>query len=128
MGANQKQPKIKHVPMRTCIASGEKKPKKDLIRLVRVDDDATAPVKVDLTGKLRGRGANITPTNESLELAIKKGAIERALKFDHKMSAEMLAQLRQDFADAIFEKEFRQGRKPVVLKVKKAEFDAKMTA
>jgi predicted RNA-binding protein YlxR (DUF448 family) len=121
-----------HVPMRTCIATGEKKPKKELLRLVRLSEqkdlEAKAPARVviDLTGKLRGRGANITPTVEALEAAFKKQAIERALKLESKLSPAEVEQLKQEMQDAISEREFRQGRKPVKLKVKKEEFEQKV--
>ena len=44
--------KTKKVPMRMCIVSREKLPKKDLIRVVKFNDN----ISVDLTGKQNGKG------------------------------------------------------------------------
>lgn len=44
---------MKKIPMRTCVVTREKLPKKELVRVVRTADG----VIVDLTGKVNGRGA-----------------------------------------------------------------------
>ncbi|MBR3209325.1 MAG: YlxR family protein [Bacilli bacterium] len=44
---------MKKIPMRTCVVTHEKLPKKELVRVVRTSDG----VVVDLTGKVNGRGA-----------------------------------------------------------------------
>jgi predicted RNA-binding protein YlxR (DUF448 family) len=117
----------KHTPMRTCIATGVKKPKSELVRLVRLDSDAGTEVKVDPKGKERGRGASIDSNLEAFDLAIKKGAIERALKLERKLSAAETTKLRDDFQKVLDEREFRRGNKPVVIKVSKEEFDRKLS-
>lgn len=48
--------KKKKIPLRKCIACGENKPKKELLRVVRKSD---SDIEVDLTGKVNGRGAYI---------------------------------------------------------------------
>ena len=48
--------KNKSQPMRMCIACREMKPKKEMFRVVK---NADGEIKVDLTGKLPGRGAYI---------------------------------------------------------------------
>ena len=106
----------KHVPIRTCIATGEKKPKNELIRLVRTEDGKVA---IDLKGKLKGRGANLSMTEEAFDLAVKKKAIERALKLDKKLSAGEVTTLKKEFLDAISEKKFRPTGKSVTIKVTK---------
>lgn len=118
----------KHVPIRTCIATGEKRSKKELLRLVRLADpqDNEPFIQVDLLGKLRGRGANIIPEMSALEKAFKNGAIERALKLERKLTPDEIQTLTASFEKAIAEKEFRQGRKPVRLKVSKEEFEKKV--
>ncbi len=118
----------KHTPMRTCIATGVKKPKSELVRLVRLESEVGKgfQVKVDAKGKERGRGASLDSNLAAFDLAIKKGAIERALKLERKLSASEITQLRTDFQNILSEREFRQGNKPVVIKVSKAEFDAKL--
>lgn len=44
---------MRKIPMRTCVVTREKLPKKELVRVVRTADG----VIVDLTGKVNGRGA-----------------------------------------------------------------------
>lgn len=44
----------KRIPHRTCVACRQVKPKRELIRVVRVPDGS---VNVDETGKANGRGA-----------------------------------------------------------------------
>lgn len=48
--------KEKKIPLRTCVITKEKLPKKELLRIVRTPD---GNVVIDLTGKLNGRGAYI---------------------------------------------------------------------
>ena len=45
---------MKKIPMRTCVITGEKLPKKELIRVVRTTD---GNVVIDVSGKINGRGA-----------------------------------------------------------------------
>jgi predicted RNA-binding protein YlxR (DUF448 family) len=111
-----KKVKEKHVPMRTCIATGIKLPKNELLRLVRTSDGV---VKVDLRSKLEGRGANISMNMEAFDLAIKKRAISRALKLEKPLTKEEIDQLRIEFEIAIDEKKFRPKEKPVMIRVKK---------
>ena len=68
---------MKKIPMRKCIACGEHKPKKELIRVVKSNEDE---VTVDFTGKANGRGAYICNDKKCFELAIKKNAFNRALE------------------------------------------------
>lgn len=114
----------KSEPIRTCIGTGVKKPKRDMIRLVRLPNPEKSDdfvVEVDPKGKLRGRGANIDTTIEAFDAAVKKNAIERALKLERKLTAAELAHLRTQFLQVLSEREFRRGSKPVKLKVSKAQ-------
>lgn len=63
--------------MRKCIACGEQKPKKELLRVVKNKEDQ---VFVDSTGKANGRGAYICNSKKCFELAIKKNAFNRAFE------------------------------------------------
>ena len=65
------------VPMRKCIASGEMKPKKDLVRIVR---NKEGEVSIDPSGKKNGRGAYICNSVECLEKAIKNRGLEKSFK------------------------------------------------
>lgn len=66
----------KHVPLRSCVACRESKPKRELVRVVRVADDL---VEVDLSGKKNGRGAYLCPAQECWETAKKRKALNHAL-------------------------------------------------
>lgn len=68
---------MKKIPMRKCIACGEQKPKKELLRVVKNKEDQ---VFVDSTGKANGRGAYICNSKKCFELAIKKNAFNRAFE------------------------------------------------
>lgn len=68
---------MKKIPVRKCIACGIQKPKKELIRVVKNNEDE---VSVDFTGKANGRGAYICKDKACFDLAIKKNAFNRALE------------------------------------------------
>jgi len=68
---------VKKIPMRRCVATLVQVPKKELLRIVRSPEGI---VKVDLSGKANGRGAYLAKSKEALELAMKKGAVARALE------------------------------------------------
>ena len=70
---------MKKIPMRKCVATNEKLPKRDLIRVVRIKE---GELFVDATGKKNGRGAYLKRSKEAIELAKKKGALKRALEVD----------------------------------------------
>ncbi len=61
---------IKKVPERQCVGCRAKKPKSELIRIVRPSDSDTA--ELDRTGKKAGRGAYICPSADCLKKAKKK--------------------------------------------------------
>ncbi|MCV9887699.1 RNase P modulator RnpM [Metabacillus halosaccharovorans] len=65
------------IPLRKCVATGEMKNKKELVRVVRSKE---GDVSVDLTGKKNGRGAYITLDKESIQLAKKKNILANHLK------------------------------------------------
>ncbi|BDG48011.1 MULTISPECIES: YlxR family protein [Parageobacillus] len=67
----------KKVPMRKCVVTGEMKPKKEMVRIVRSKD---GEVSIDLTGKKAGRGAYITLDKECILLAKKKNVLAHHLK------------------------------------------------
>ena len=58
--------KQKKIPMRTCVVTKEKLPKKELIRIVRNKD---GEVFVDVTGKQNGKGVYLKLDNEVVEKA-----------------------------------------------------------
>lgn len=72
----KRKPKQRHIPERTCIACRTKRPKRDLVRVVRA---ATGEVLVDETGKRNGRGAYLCRQRECWEQALRRGSLNRAL-------------------------------------------------
>lgn len=73
--------KQKKIPMRSCVVTKEKYPKKELIRVVR---DNLGVVSVDLTGKANGHGAYLKKDLDVLELARKTKVLEHYLKTEIK--------------------------------------------
>ena len=70
---------MKKIPMRTCVITGEKLPKKDLIRVVRTPD---GNVIVDESGKANGRGAYLKKSIETFEKASKSKILNRKLEVE----------------------------------------------
>lgn len=62
--------------MRKCVVTQERFPKMELIRVVRTPENT---VEVDPTGKKNGHGAYVSKKAETIELAKKNKALERAL-------------------------------------------------
>jgi uncharacterized protein len=67
----------KKVPMRKCVATGELKPKKELVRIVRSKE---GDVSIDLSGKKAGRGAYLSKDKEAVLLAKKKNTLSKHLE------------------------------------------------
>jgi predicted RNA-binding protein YlxR (DUF448 family) len=72
---NISQPK--HIPQRTCVACGRLRPKRELVRLVRISGGG---VEVDSSGRKAGRGAYLCPALTCWETGLKKGRLEHALR------------------------------------------------
>lgn len=77
MPVEKKGPQGKKQPMRQCTGCGERKEKKELIRIIRSTENE---IQVDYTGKKNGRGAYICNSVDCLNKARKRGALERSLK------------------------------------------------
>lgn len=69
--------KEKKVPLRTCVITHEKLPKKELLRVVRTPENE---VKVDNTGKVNGHGAYIKKDKEVVLKAKTNKALEKYLE------------------------------------------------
>ncbi len=70
--------KTKKVPMRMCTGCRERKPKAELIRVVRTPE---GPVVLDKTGRRNGRGAYLCRDSiPCLEKAVKTRMLERSLE------------------------------------------------
>ncbi len=77
------------LPERTCMGCNGKKPKKELIRIVK---NKEGEINVDRTGKMQGRGAYICDNIECLEKLIKTKRLEKI--FETKISNEIYEKLR----------------------------------
>ncbi len=69
-------PVEKRKPERQCTGCRQKRPKAELLRIVRTPE---GKITVDSQGNLNGRGAYICPSPACLKKAIKSNAISRAL-------------------------------------------------
>lgn len=81
----------KKVPMRTCIACRSEKAKRDLIRIVRSGEE----IKLDLTGKLNGRGAYVCNELQCVQKLKKQKLLNRA--FSMPVSDEIYDKIMEDF-------------------------------
>ena len=63
--------------MRLCLATNQAFPKKEMFRVVRTPE---GEVKLDLVGKMNGRGAYISKSKEAIELAKTKKILEKKLE------------------------------------------------
>lgn len=90
----------KKVPLRKCVATGEMRPKKELVRIVRSKE---GEVSVDATGKKSGRGAYLSKEKEAILLAKKKNILANHLEvsIDDVIYEELLE---------LIEKEKRQSK------------------
>ena len=68
---------VKKIPQRKCIGCNQMKNKKELIRILKTQDDE---IVIDTTGKKNGRGAYICPDAECLMFGRKSKGLERAFK------------------------------------------------
>lgn len=69
--------KVKKIPMRTCVITKEKYPKKELIRIIRTPE---GNICIDETGKANGRGAYLKKDKEVIEKARMTRTLERHLE------------------------------------------------
>ena len=83
----------KKVPQRMCIACKESKPKKELIRIVKVEESFV----LDKTGKLNGRGCYICNTEECKTRLFKQKALNKAFKTN--ISQETYDKLKENFVE-----------------------------
>lgn len=70
---------MKKVPMRSCVVTGEKLEKRELIRVVK---DNTNHVFVDLNGKANGRGAYLKKDKDVIIRAKMNKILDRRLEIE----------------------------------------------
>lgn len=86
--------KTKKIPLRKCTGCNEMKDKREMIRVVKSNEDAFS---LDFTGKKPGRGAYICKDINCLNLAEKNKGLERSYKMS--VGKEIYAQLRKEFEE-----------------------------
>lgn len=94
--------KQKKIPLRKCTGCNEMKPKRELIRVVRLPEKLSesgevlekGSVELDFTGKKPGRGAYICPSSECLDKAIKGKRLEKA--FSCSIPSEVYENLKEE--------------------------------
>lgn len=67
----------KKIPERMCVSCRQMKSKKELIRIINLQDG----VIVDMTGKMNGRGVYLCKCKECLEKALKNKKFEKLYGF-----------------------------------------------
>lgn len=68
---------MRKIPMRKCVVTQERFPKKALIRVVRTPE---GEIEIDMTGKKNGHGAYVSKLEETVLKAKKNNALARALE------------------------------------------------
>ena len=85
----------KKIPQRQCMGCRERKPKRDMIRVVRGTDGT---VSLDFGGKLNGRGAYICPQSQCLKKALRSKALDRSLEVT--IPEEVYQRLEKEMEDS----------------------------
>ena len=81
------------IPVRMCTGCGERKPKKELVRVVK---SPQGEISLDLTGKKPGRGAYVCKNVTCLRAARKARRLERA--FSCAISPQVYDQMEEEIA------------------------------
>ena len=81
----------KKIPMRTCIACRTAHPKRELIRVVKFNDE----ISLDLTGKANGRGAYVCDSKECVQKINKQKLLNRV--FEMPVEQSVYDKLTEEF-------------------------------
>jgi len=84
----------KKIPERRCVGCGEKKQKKELIRVLRTPE---GNIVIDYNGKMSGRGAYICPQVACFKKAVKQHRFETNLSAD--IPEEIYAALEKELEE-----------------------------
>ena len=82
------------IPMRKCVGCGEKKKKKELLRVLRTEEEGFV---LDTTGKKNGRGAYICYSRDCFQKAVKNKGLERSFK--QAVPAEVYGHLEKEMEE-----------------------------
>ncbi|HZJ07862.1 MAG TPA: YlxR family protein [Nocardioidaceae bacterium] len=75
-------------PVRTCVGCRERDARKKLLRVVAIEQESGWVVTPDPLRRTPGRGANLHPTSECLDLALRRRAFPRALRVTDRLASE----------------------------------------
>lgn len=70
---------MKKIPMRMCIVTRDKYPKSDLIRIVKTKENE---IRVDVTGKLNGKGAYLKKDIDVLKKAKQSKILNKTFELE----------------------------------------------
>lgn len=84
----------RRIPLRKCVGCGEMKPKKELIRVLRTEENE---IVLDTTGKKNGRGAYICNSKDCFAKAVKSKGLERSFK--QAIPAEVYERLEKEMSE-----------------------------
>lgn len=82
----------KKIPMRTCIACREEKPKREMLRIVK---NAAGEISLDFSGKLPGRGAYICDSAACIAKLKKYRLLNKT--FSAPVPEEVYARIEEEF-------------------------------
>ena len=88
-------PKQKKIPMRTCIACREEKPKKEMLRVVK---NAAGEIRLDFSGKLPGRGAYVCGSEACIKKLKKYRLLNKA--FSSEVAPDVYDAIEEEFLRA----------------------------
>ena len=83
----------KNVPMRMCVVCRTMRPKNELVRIVKSEDT----IALDLTGKMRGRGAYICKDINCIKKCVSKKFLNKV--FDCLVDDAVYQKILNDFTD-----------------------------
>ncbi len=99
-------PKTRRIPQRQCVACGQMRAKRELVRVVRTPDGV---IRVDPTGKLSGRGAYVCQDTACVDRALREDRLARLL--DRTISEDVVEGLRRALTRPV------PARAPVVRRI-----------
>ena len=88
-------PAQKKIPMRTCIACREEKPKKEMLRVVK---NAAGEIRLDFSGKLPGRGAYVGGSEAGIKKLKKYRLLNKA--FSSEVAPDVYDAIEEEFLRA----------------------------
>lgn len=88
-------PAQKKIPMRTCIACREEKPKKEMLRVVK---NSAGEIRLDFSGKLPGRGAYVCGSEACIKKLKKYRLLNKA--FSSEVAPDVYDAIEEEFLRA----------------------------